>query len=398
MTTRNIFKKTTLAITLGMTLGLYGCGGSGSNLSGGQQGGSILTGVFIDAPVKGLKYKTASQTGISNEKGEFSYKANETITFSVDGLDIGTVKAAAEVPVTSLPHSLDVARLLQSLDIDPAESLIDITGIKIPTSLQTAFSNLLTNNQGDFDTVFTQTQLDGIESGSQVQLVNATPVTEANAIQHITGSISENFTLADFTKQLYVLKDQNTALSFFTGGTGVEFSADTEGASESFENRTFTWSIINNDVTLNFTDGDTVSMGLISVDDNQYAISVAEGSETSLATLHKAKSLTVASLNGKTLTLDTSEDTDCSSRTIKFTNNAALLKESCTSGNSESNLAIVDDQTINNQVYAIFTDGASVGSSISFSLINGTLDKGTFTLIHKTNDSFTRIDLTDFEK
>jgi len=50
---------------------------------------TIYTGVLLDsvAVAAGLNYKTASQSGKTNEFGEFNFKNDETIIFSIGGID-----------------------------------------------------------------------------------------------------------------------------------------------------------------------------------------------------------------------------------------------------------------------------------------------------------------------
>lgn len=90
----------------------------------------VLTGVFKDAEVQGLGFETASQNGVTNAKGEFSYLADEDVTFKVGGLTLGTVKGQELVtPITlasaaggeakvSDPIAMNMAALLQTLDAD----------------------------------------------------------------------------------------------------------------------------------------------------------------------------------------------------------------------------------------------------------------------------------------
>ncbi len=108
---------------------LVACGGgsssggetnSSSNTDGG--GDSFLeTGKFIDAPVKGLYYKTVTQDGYTNEKGEFKYKVGEQIEFILGkDLSLGKVPASslitpytmADVAVGSNNKATNIALLL----------------------------------------------------------------------------------------------------------------------------------------------------------------------------------------------------------------------------------------------------------------------------------------------
>ena len=73
------------------TLALTGCGG-GSDSSNTSKP-EIKTGLFIDSPVKGLFYETKTQSGLTNELGEFKYIEGETIKFKLGGTVLGISKA-----------------------------------------------------------------------------------------------------------------------------------------------------------------------------------------------------------------------------------------------------------------------------------------------------------------
>ncbi len=52
---------------------------------------SPLTGIFTDAPVAGLTYKTSSgAAGTTDAQGRFNYAAGDSVTFSIGGLILGT--------------------------------------------------------------------------------------------------------------------------------------------------------------------------------------------------------------------------------------------------------------------------------------------------------------------
>lgn len=385
MSGNHFFKKTILTVSMGVALGLYGCGG-GSSSNGGGTPEAVNTGVFIDAPVKGLQYSTATQSGVTNEQGEFKYKTGENVVFKIDGLEIGTVAGASEVPVTALPQYIDVARLLQSLDIDTLEELIDISGIKIPDSLKNQLKDLLENNQGDFDTVLTQEQLDAIESNSQVQLVNATPVTEQAAVQHITGSISENLTDNDFNRQSYIDIDGGMVLSFKDDGTGFEFN-DGDGSNGSPNKSPFTWSVTNNKLDVNYTNGEAVNVSLLSVDGNKYVIAgmTQEGSFTT--TLNKAKSLSISALDGKILAFDASSDPDCTARTIKITGTTGLVKEQCTGGYFEETVTLSDASSLDNAIYVRGSNPTDGSFSTKIHLVEGNIADGKYVFLDEPQKS-----------
>jgi hypothetical protein len=104
-------------------------GGSSSNQA-------VLTGQFVDSPVSGLKYQTASQSGTTNEKGEFRYIAGENVTFSVGNVAFTAVASNAVITPLDLANTGDIKDqrvgnilvFLQSLDADGDPS----NGITIP--------------------------------------------------------------------------------------------------------------------------------------------------------------------------------------------------------------------------------------------------------------------------
>ncbi len=130
--------KNVLAISAACVFVLAGCSSSSSNDDndnqtdpssgeGENQGGPVvLTGVFVDSAVEGVSYSTATQSGVTNSAGEFSYVEGEQVAFSIGAVQFPIVDAAPQVsPVDmgSVSNSLidtttNIARLLQSLDTD----------------------------------------------------------------------------------------------------------------------------------------------------------------------------------------------------------------------------------------------------------------------------------------
>jgi hypothetical protein len=101
------FRKMKMALTAVPVIAvilLSGCTkGSSSSVSSGATY-SPLTGVFSDAPVAGLTYKTSSgAAGTTDAQGRFNY-ASDSVTFSVGGMLVGTavpqISLAGNAPVT----------------------------------------------------------------------------------------------------------------------------------------------------------------------------------------------------------------------------------------------------------------------------------------------------------
>lgn len=119
-------------VVVAVSAALSACGGS----SGGSSSSNTpvepvsppptFTGQFVDSPVQGLNYQTVSQSGMTNENGEFIYQNNETISFSIGGIAFPEIAAQSLITPMTVFSTEDIEavevvnmiRLLQSLDVD----------------------------------------------------------------------------------------------------------------------------------------------------------------------------------------------------------------------------------------------------------------------------------------
>jgi hypothetical protein len=112
----------TVALSAVASLMLIGCGGGSDS----TPIDTTQTGTFVDAPVKGLRYITATQNGYTNDSGEFSYKSGETVEFRLGNLSLGTVTAGELITPYTIAgdtnisdpsdKATNIAMLLQSFD------------------------------------------------------------------------------------------------------------------------------------------------------------------------------------------------------------------------------------------------------------------------------------------
>ncbi len=131
-------------VSLAASAMLVGCGSNNST----TQDSSLETGYFIDAPVEGLSYETASGVrGTTDQYGRFKYKKGEKVRFMLGKLEMGEAAPNQEGLVT--PESLAGAneslkvlllRVLQALDSDNDPS----NGITIPQDVVETLSQLPT--------------------------------------------------------------------------------------------------------------------------------------------------------------------------------------------------------------------------------------------------------------
>lgn len=147
---------------------------------GGDSG--IQTGVFLDSAVSGAAYRTSSGLkGTTDAQGRFDYRAGDTVTFSVGGIDLPAAKAAAKVTPLDLvgathagdPRALTIARLLQSVDDDGDPD----NGIRIDTNKLASGARAPTDWSSSTDL-------------TTLLAAGVTPRTEAQARQHLARTIA----------------------------------------------------------------------------------------------------------------------------------------------------------------------------------------------------------------
>ncbi len=174
-------------------------GGGGDTGGGGSTPGADSQGVFVDAPVAGLNYVTSSDiTGITDSEGRYNYRAGDTVTFSIGGLDLGTVVAqgvvtpktvaqalTSENPANTEAVATNLLVLLQSLDADgDPDNGITFTADIRDAVAQNASSIDLTADEHAF-TASIGTFVAAVASEAQVPL---TPVTRDDAVAHFIGN------------------------------------------------------------------------------------------------------------------------------------------------------------------------------------------------------------------
>ncbi|MFT2091741.1 DM13 domain-containing protein [Paraglaciecola sp. 2405UD69-4] len=185
------FTKLPIFFSLSALAILSACGGSGDgNPNSSQVPNSpvILTGVFIDSAVQGLSFSTSSQSGMTNEQGEFFYIDGEDITFSIGDIQFPAVTAQnvmSPLDVFSVTNINDVrvanmARLLQTLDRDG----ISGNGITITDDAHNQARGVIVDfSSDDFDI-----QVEDIVANSGA--VNTSLIEQQQAIEHLSLSLT----------------------------------------------------------------------------------------------------------------------------------------------------------------------------------------------------------------
>lgn len=112
------------ATALAAVATLTACGGGGGTASP----GATQVATFIDSPVAGLTFQSASRSGLTDRNGNFPYTPGETVTFSIGNMVLGSVTVTGNkvTPLQIVPGATGaddarvtrILRTLQTLDSD----------------------------------------------------------------------------------------------------------------------------------------------------------------------------------------------------------------------------------------------------------------------------------------
>lgn len=217
------------------TLWLVGCGGSSGSDDGSDfvkyEPNTLHTGTFLDAPVKGLKYVTKTQSGYTDENGHFHYQDNEYIAFYLGNLYLGRVQARKLItpytlgggsPVSPSDKAANIAILLQNCDKHTSSAYIDVEDFKNhtfdnATSLDDPsddFANELQNNEHLTITVNRQTALKNLNDtlGYKDNGFNIPPISEQQKKEFLDAVNAARATQQDCGE--YGIKDAVSALTW----------------------------------------------------------------------------------------------------------------------------------------------------------------------------------------
>jgi len=126
---------------------LFACGGSGSGSADTSAPvaapvGSIAVGSFVCPPVAGLAYESASQSGITDVNGNFSYRVGSPVTFKVGDIVVGSTTGSGVLTPISLagsgssadsPKAVAIVQFLNAIANDDGAG-----NLSIPESIRTA--------------------------------------------------------------------------------------------------------------------------------------------------------------------------------------------------------------------------------------------------------------------
>ena len=257
------------------TLIFSGCGSSDDSSST-TPTTSTQTGTFVDAPVMGLSYKTATQSGFTDANGTFKYIDGETVEFKLGNLSLGKGTAGTLITPYTISDNNDtatnIALLLQNFDGNRSDSnVLDLSKLEdynfsatpatVQASIETVFAdnnfaqyrdamnnsvlsdsavksnmdNYIANNSIEYTKRFTQAYLDTHdfyqidteeEGGNQrFRFRNGERQTVGDGDSSATGGFNATFDNPnDFYTEPFELKDGKIIMTFSSEGKSLKIS------------------------------------------------------------------------------------------------------------------------------------------------------------------------------
>lgn len=162
-----------LALLVAAPFFVVSCSKSGSSSGVGSNNsvggfGSTITSQFIDAPVKGLKFKNeAGEISQTGEEGKFSCKRGELIQFTLGGLDLGYASCGQKIYVHDLASEINgygwekAAAVIQSFSVTNAgvldlsvvnQETLDLSGLAYTGSFDAELINTHSANASSLPT------------------------------------------------------------------------------------------------------------------------------------------------------------------------------------------------------------------------------------------------------
>lgn len=102
---------------------LAGCGGGGGSTTPASAPGAVATGVFVDAPVKGLSYQCGTITGKTDDAGTFTYITGQPVVFKIGNVIVGTADGASVITPREIAKKVDPSLSGTALD-DAAKKVV----------------------------------------------------------------------------------------------------------------------------------------------------------------------------------------------------------------------------------------------------------------------------------
>lgn len=214
-----------------------GCGGSSDNTTSATEV-TTQTGTFVDAPVQGLSYKTATQSGFTDASGHFKYKAGEEVEFKLGNLLLGKGTAGALLTPYSISDNNDtatnIALLLQNFDNNRSDTVLNISALEDYNLSDFNISDTSANLESKLTTLLATPDFQTLRGGTVFNLVNATTAKsemdayiDANSVNY-DKKFTEAFLSGKTLYQDYVGESGVTTYRFHDKATFKDENPDSE--------------------------------------------------------------------------------------------------------------------------------------------------------------------------
>lgn len=277
-----------------------GCGDSSDSA---PATATVETGTFVDAPVQGLKYVTASQNGDTNANGEFKYVAGEEVEFFLGNLSLG--KAAAEALMT--PYTLsgsntqmatNIALLVQNFDNDRTDAILNVLALKDYNLSDFHISD--TNLESKLTTLLATPDFQTRRGGTNFGLIDSTTAKNAMDTFIATDSIKydKKFTQAYLDAIVfYKTSDEYPQYKNKYYNGYVYFAGDEDnglGWNDNFSTATSTYTIVNGVINASFDNGDNVTLEITEVTEDYLVVTGKLGSDIRTQKWYTSKEAAIA--------------------------------------------------------------------------------------------------------
>jgi len=254
-------RKTPCTIFMSLLLSACGGGGGGDNSDSGPSTPepTVLTGVFLDSPVNGLRYQTPTRSGLTNALGEFQYIDGENVTFSLGNTELGIARGTDTITPFTL---LGIAPLTSEVEISNALGGSSVNSfdraINIATLLQTFDTDGNPDNGIDLGSADTILKSDTInllvkartfENQAALALAKEKLQTTGNtsfgdAVKHLYQSLEVQVELkqiASFVSELDAQTSQSVNYQYDTNGNISAETTDLNNDGVADVNKTFSY-------------------------------------------------------------------------------------------------------------------------------------------------------------
>jgi len=256
------------------TLILTGCGSSDDSTPT-VPGVTTQTGTFVDAPVTGLSYTTATQSGFTDVDGNFKYVAGETVEFKLGNLSLGKSVASASMTPYTISDTNDtatnIALLLQNFDGNRINTnVLDLSKLKDYNFTASDFNLSATpaTIKGKIEILFADNNFAHYRDDTNNSVLSSSDV-KSNMDNFINSiGYTKKFTQSYLdTHVFYKSSDEYPQYKNKYENGEIYFAGDSENGSwdDNFDTASSTYTIVNGIINASFSNDGEVTVKILNV-------------------------------------------------------------------------------------------------------------------------------------